>query len=410
MRVQAPRGYPVFRVQGSGPALTLALTGFAFCILHFAFCISRWNRLRRATERGREGATEGKRVPSPSLRLSVPPSLLLSLSLTLLLNSGCASFELPGMNFEKYIPRLTGRTGEFRKPLRMAAFWTDTVRTAEGQPAMRGFGGRLMFFDREHGKPVKVAGTLVIYAFDESHADADNPRPDRKYVFTPDQFARHYSKSELGHSYSVWIPWDPVGGESKEIGLICRFTPVEGGAVVSDQIRQALPGQTPTAAPTTAAVNIQRFDTGATDTEGRTMLTTTIDLNGPADSRLPTALARARASLPPNLPEAIPTNPTATTNVIVPALEQKSANAGSTEATQTAAIDPRGARAAPGSLMARFGARPSRVPGAPFAPPDRSRGPWRPTHVIPPSAPPAPPPPTANLMQAAANSVVADPP
>ncbi|MGH7134580.1 MAG: hypothetical protein ACREHD_02505 [Pirellulales bacterium] len=325
-------------------------------------------------------------------------------------------------SFQKYVPSLTGRTGEFRRPLRMVAFWTDTVRTADGQPAMRGFGGRLMFFDREHGKSVKVAGTLAIYAFDESKSEeGDNPRPDRKYVFTAEQLASHYSKSELGHSYSVWIPWDSVGGEAKEIGLICRFTPVEGGAVVSDQIRQALPGTTPTAAPTTGAVSIQRFDTGATDTEGRTMLTTTIDLNGPPDRRVPTALARGsvlaglqpsqqspdvQAGLRPSQQSEIPTNPTATTNVIVPALEAKAATAGPMEPTQATAAD-RAARAAPGSLLARFGARPTRAPGSPFVPPDRAQGPWRPTHVIPSSGPPTTTAPS--LIQAAANSMVASP-
>ena len=58
-------------------------------------------------------------------------------------------------------------------------------------------------------------GTLVVYAFDETNRDANNARPDRKYVFTPEQLPLHYSKSKVGHSYSVWLPWDEVGGDAE---------------------------------------------------------------------------------------------------------------------------------------------------------------------------------------------------
>ena len=42
-----------------------------------------------------------------------------------------------------------------------------------------------MFFEAKNDKPVKVDGTLVIYAFDETRRDPSNPKPDRKYVSPP---------------------------------------------------------------------------------------------------------------------------------------------------------------------------------------------------------------------------------
>ncbi len=131
------------------------------------------------------------------------------------------------------------------KPDKVVAFWTDTVLTQANRPATRGFGGRLMFFEGKKEKPIKVDGTLVVYAFDESDRDQNNAKPDRKYVFLPDQLPAHYSKSKIGHSYSVWIPWDAVGGMQKEITLIARFEPKEGSAVVGEQCRQLLPGALP---------------------------------------------------------------------------------------------------------------------------------------------------------------------
>ena len=71
----------------------------------------------------------------------------------------------------------------------------------------------------------------------------NNARPDRKYAFTPQQLPLHYSKSKIGHSYSVWLPWDEVGGVQKEITLIVRFQPKEGAVAISDPCRQLLPGR-----------------------------------------------------------------------------------------------------------------------------------------------------------------------
>ena len=129
------------------------------------------------------------------------------------------------------------------KPDKIIALWSDTVLTQTGRPPIRGFGGRLMFYEGKKEEPIKVEGTLMVYAFDETDRDANNTRPDRKYVFTPQQLPHHYSKSKIGHSYSVWLPWDEVGGLQKEITLIVRFQPKEGEVAVSDPCRQLLPGR-----------------------------------------------------------------------------------------------------------------------------------------------------------------------
>lgn len=361
----------------------------------------------------------GERQGTYSLLISLSPCLLVCL---LSAASGCASFDLPTLGLEKYIPSLTGRIGEFRRPLKVVAFWTDTVRTAEGQPAMRGFGGRLMFYDNQRGKPVKVAGTLVIYGFDEARSDTDNPRPDRKFVFTPDQFEKHYSKSELGHSYSVWIPWDRAGGPSQEVSLICRFTPVEGGAVVSEQVKQLLPGvdaaTSAKAAPSATPIKLTQFQETLQEAAARRMSTTTIELSGPPDRRLPTAHMRPR----PNwnaLPVGGTTNaaamsPMSATSFQAPAPGPSSANssgenpAQESVGQQATAADRAAAPAATGSWLARFGQHQSRVPGAPIVPPDRARGPWQPTHVIQPPGPATTP--TSSQATLPATSGAASPP
>ncbi len=161
------------------------------------------------------------------------------LLLGVLLSSGCSQFDI-----RKNIPWGEGADGSFEKPLKMSAIWTDSVLQTANKPATRGFGGRLMFYGKADSAAIKTEGTLVVYAFDEANRDPRNVTPNRKFVFTAEQFGKHYSKSELGHSYSVWIPWDVAGGDQKEISLIARFIPKDGGAVVvSDQSKHILPGR-----------------------------------------------------------------------------------------------------------------------------------------------------------------------
>ena len=142
---------------------------------------------------------------------------------------GCSKFDM-----RKNIPWAKG-DDEYQTPVKVVAFWTETVLTQAGQMPLRGFGGRLMFYATEAGKPVQVKGGLTVYAYNESDRDPSDVRPDRKYVFTPEQFAKHYSKSPLGHSYSVWIPWDAAGGQQTELSLLVRFTNEKGEVVIGCQ-------------------------------------------------------------------------------------------------------------------------------------------------------------------------------
>ena len=66
--------------------------------------------------------------------------------------------------------------------------------------------------------------------------------PDRKFAFTPEQFTSHFSPTELGASYSVWIPWDEVGSEQLDISLVPIFTATSGQLIVGQSSKVLLPG------------------------------------------------------------------------------------------------------------------------------------------------------------------------
>lgn len=137
-------------------------------------------------------------------------------------------------------------------PVRMVGAWTDTVMTQPGQKPQRGFGGRVTFFDKEGKKPILVDGQLVVYAFNEQGREPTDNKPTRRYVFPADQMPMHMSKSDMGASYSFWLPWDDVGGPKTEVSLICRFEPKGGGVVTGEQTHHLLPGPS---APAVAGAN-----------------------------------------------------------------------------------------------------------------------------------------------------------
>jgi len=125
------------------------------------------------------------------------------------------------------------------------AAWEPAV--SNGEDSMRGFGGRIYFYDQEMLRPVKIKGTVVVYAFDEDGRSPWDAKPNEGYVFDSKTLNSKgiYSKSKLGHSYNLWIPLDKAGPESpaRNISLIVRYIPEKGSPVVSKQATVRLPGR-----------------------------------------------------------------------------------------------------------------------------------------------------------------------
>ena len=125
------------------------------------------------------------------------------------------------------------------------AAWEPAV--SNGDKPMRGFGGRIYFYDQDMNRPVKINGTVIVYAFDEEGRSSIDSKPNEGFVFDEKTLKSKgvYKKSKLGHSYNLWIPWDSAGpdGQAKKISLIVRYIPNKGASVVSSQATAYLPGR-----------------------------------------------------------------------------------------------------------------------------------------------------------------------
>ena len=129
---------------------------------------------------------------------------------------------------------------KFGEPVRMAIVWSNSTYTSADAPPTRGFGGRIYFFDAKN-KPVRADGKLVVYAYNDSDSK-ESSDADRRYEYERDEFQNHHSVSELGDSYSVWVPWDRIGGMRTSITLIPIFKTADGRVVRGGQDVVVLPG------------------------------------------------------------------------------------------------------------------------------------------------------------------------
>ena len=158
---------------------------------------------------------------------------------------GCATFTTPAVAPLGSLPSvgdLIDREEPIAEPKGVAVVWTDAVFQKEASQPTRGFGGMVTFYGTDRKKPIRVDGQLTVYGYDDMSADEEDPVPDRKYVFKPEQLAKHYGEGPLGPSYSIWIPWDAAGGPRKAIGLIARFDSKEGTTVMSKPTHNVLEG------------------------------------------------------------------------------------------------------------------------------------------------------------------------
>ncbi|WP_231603293.1 hypothetical protein [Neorhodopirellula pilleata] len=127
----------------------------------------------------------------------------------------------------------------YPNPVKLATVWSPETLTQAGRVPTRGFGARVFFYD-EKTRAVPVDGTLIVHGFNES---GGSDKPDvKRYEFTPEQFTKHFSRSDLGASYSVWIPWDAVGGDQQRISLVASFKTAEGKTLQGSPTTVLLPG------------------------------------------------------------------------------------------------------------------------------------------------------------------------
>jgi hypothetical protein len=161
--------------------------------------------------------------------------------------SGCASWTTPKSGKKESVwSSMQFWKKPYQKPQKMAAIWSPDVLTMSGKAPTRGFGGRIYFYN-DKSQAVPVDGELVIHGYTEkrigSRPQSEQVEADKTFVFNAEQFTNHFSPSDMGASYSIWIPWDAAGGIQSEITLIPTFKGTDGALVQGEPAKLVLPGK-----------------------------------------------------------------------------------------------------------------------------------------------------------------------
>ncbi len=127
----------------------------------------------------------------------------------------------------------------------MATIWRADRMAEPGQREMRGFGARIYFYN-EKSQAIPVDGDVVVHGYvtTPTSRKSTNDQPDKKFNYTSEQLAAQYSPSDLGASYSIWVPWDEDGFR-EEVTLIATFKSKKGGVVQASPTKIFLPGKSP---------------------------------------------------------------------------------------------------------------------------------------------------------------------
>jgi len=166
--------------------------------------------------------------------------------LLMIATAGCSTLTGPKntKNSKKDASWSLFKKKDYQVPQSINVTWTYDIFTKEGKPPTRGFGGRLYFYN-EKSQAIPVEGELTVYGFDDtdrSHDGSSIESADKRFRFTAEQFTSHFSESELGASYSIWIPWDAAPGTQKKIMLIPTFKTKDGPVLRGNAATVLLPG------------------------------------------------------------------------------------------------------------------------------------------------------------------------
>jgi hypothetical protein len=163
----------------------------------------------------------------------------------LALSSGCSTWSkstTPTKSDSWSISKLWKK--EYQKPQTIAAIWSPDVLTLTGKPPTRGFGGRVYFYN-ERTQAVPVDGELIVHGYRKAPpiGQSEQVAADKTFAFTAEQLTGHFSASDLGASYSIWIPWDAADGLREEVTLVPTFKGTDGSIIQGTPAKLYLPGR-----------------------------------------------------------------------------------------------------------------------------------------------------------------------
>ena len=180
-------------------------------------------------------------------RMNLLTSTLVALSL-LSVASGCTSSA-----FLKDPGKLIGRPRIEQNVSRILCLWEPSQGTGLDDKPSRGFSGQVLFFGGREESAARISGAVRILVYDNFDASKDDPEPLHTFAFDAKAWDVHRREGSLGHSYSVFIPYNQKHKDTANCAVKVEYTSPEGHLVQSDMIEVLLPGKSAQAATSSTA-------------------------------------------------------------------------------------------------------------------------------------------------------------
>jgi len=163
------------------------------------------------------------------------------------LSSGCATLHLP------WNPVMNAKATATNPAVQIVCLWEQADgRDPEGLPC-RGFAGQILFLANRNATPVEIDGDVRIYLFDNIGTADDQSKPLRQFDFDAAAWNVHLTKSAVGPSYSVFVPYVRRGTLNAQCALRIRMEPKVGPTIFSEL--SSLPLKGPTTVPETTVIS-----------------------------------------------------------------------------------------------------------------------------------------------------------
>lgn len=165
------------------------------------------------------------------------PTLLLTLSATLLHVAGCATMKLPMFKTEKHVK------ADARNPVTQAVcMWQPAEGRGLDELPGRGFAGQIVFLTAKSPTPVEVEGDVTIYLFDDHGTPEERSRPLHVFRFVDGSWQTHMIPTAWGPTYQLFIPYVRKGVNRASCSLAVQIETPDGRRVTSDMANIVLPG------------------------------------------------------------------------------------------------------------------------------------------------------------------------
>ena len=186
---------------------------------------------------------------------------------------GCSTFHVP---FEKKIPKASASD----PVVQVLCLWQQAEgRDPEGYPC-KGFSGQILFLSNKAATPVQCDGDVRIYLFDDQGDTEAQAKPLRQFDFDAGSWDVHLTKTSLGPTYSVFVPYVRRGVKDANCALRIRLKPKTGPVVFSELSNMPLNGnKKPVMGESAKPLSIEETDRMAADEmAGKLLRTTTISM------------------------------------------------------------------------------------------------------------------------------------